>query len=149
MAWYECKVTHTVISEDGWKTVTEPYLVEALSVTEAATRITAELEGDGGDVTIEGVTRKRLQEVFLEAGEWEHPFYLAKVTLTTLDEKSGTERKQTYSYLIEAETLKDAMQRLEAELRGGVSDWELLSLSKSPIVEVITMLRPIPDTTTE
>ena len=148
MAWYECKVTHTVISEDGWKTVTEPYLVEALSVTEAATRITAELEGDG-DLTIEGVTRKRLQEVFLEAGELEYPFYLAKVALTTLDEKSGAEREQTLCYLIEAETLKDAMQRLETEFRGGVSDWELLSLSKSPIVEVITMLRTIPDTTTE
>jgi hypothetical protein len=148
MAWYECKVTHTVISEDGWKTVTEPYLVESLSVTEAATRITAELEGDG-DGTIEGVTRKRFQEVFLEEGEWEHPFYLTKVALTTLDEKSGTEREQTFCYLIEAETLKDAMQRLEAELRGGVSDWELLSLTKSPIVEVITMLRTIPDTTTE
>ena len=137
MAWYECKVTHTVISEDGWKTVTEPYLVEALSVTEAATRITAELEGDG-DGTIEGVTRKRFQEVFLEEGECEHPFYLTKVALTTLDEKSGTEREQTFCYLIEAETLKDAMQRLEAEFRGGVSDWELLSLSKSPIVEVVT-----------
>ena len=148
MAWYECKVTHNVMNEDGVKTVTEPYLVEALSVTEAATRITAELEGDG-DVTIESVTRKRFQEVFLEEGEWEHPFYLAKVALTTLDEKSGTEREQTFCYLIEAETLKDAMQRLEVEFRGGVSDWELLSLSKSPIVEVITMLRPIPDTTTE
>ena len=136
MAWYECKVTHNVMNEDGVKTVTEPYLVEALSVTEAATRITAELEGDG-DITIEGVTRKRFQEVFLEEGEWEHPFYLTKVALTTLDEKSGTEREQTFCYLIEAETLKDAMQRLEAELRGGVSDWELLSLSKSPIVEVV------------
>ena len=146
MAWYECKVTHTVISEDGWKTVTEPYLVEALSVTEAATRITAELEGDG-DVTIEGVTRKRFQEVFLEEGEWEHPFYLAKVALTTLDEKSGAEREQTFCYLIEAGTLKDAMLRLEAEFRGGILDWELLSLSKSPIVEVITRLRTIPDTT--
>ena len=137
MAWYECKVTHNVTIEEGVKTVTEPYLVEALSVTEAATRITAELEGDG-DVTIEGVTRKRFQEVFLEEGEWEHPFYLTKVVLTTLDEKSGTEREQTFCYLIEAETLKDAMQRLEAEFRGGVSDWELLSLSKSPIVEVVT-----------
>ena len=136
MAWYECKVTHNVISEDGWKTVTEPYLVEALSVTEAATRITAELEGDG-DITIEGVTRKRFQEVFLEEGEWEHPFYLTKVALTTLDEKSGAEREQTLCYLIEAETLKDAMLRLEAEFRRGVSDWELLSLSKSPIVEVV------------
>jgi len=137
MAWYECKVTHKVISEDGWKTVTEPYLVEALSVTEAATRIAAELEGDGGYLTIEGVTRKRLQEVFLEAGEWEHPFFLAKVALTTLEEKSGAEREQTCAYLIEAETLKDAIQRLEAEFRGTVSDWELLSLSKSPIVEVV------------
>ena len=136
MAWYECKVTHNVMNEDGVKTVTEPYLVEALSVTEAATRITAELEGDG-DITIEGVTRKRFQEVFLEEGEWEYPFYLTKVALTTLDEKSGSEREQTYAYLIEAETLKDAMQRLEAEFRGGVSDWELLSLSKSPIVEVV------------
>ena len=148
MAWYECKVTHNVMNEDGVKTVTEPYLVEALSVTEAATRITAELEGDG-DVTIESVTRKRFQEVFLEEGEWEHPFYLTKVALTTLDEKSGTEREQTFCYLIEAETLKDAMQRLEAEFRSGVSDWELLSLSKSPIVEVITRLRTSPDTTTE
>lgn len=138
MAWYECKVTHTVISEDGWKTVTEPYLVEALSVTEAATRITAKLDGDGGDLTIEGVTRKRLQEVFLEAGEWEYPFYLAKVSMTTLTEGSEAEREQTFCYLIEAETLKDAMQRLEAEFRGGVSDWELLSLTKSPIVEVVT-----------
>ena len=148
MAWYECKVTHDVTTEDGVKTATEPYLVEALSVTEAATRITAELEGDG-DVTIDGVTRKRFQEVFLEEGEWEHPFYLTKVALTTLDEKSGTEREQTFCYLIEAKTLKDAMQRLEAEFRGSVSDWELLSLSKSPIVEVITRLRTIPDTTTE
>ena len=137
MTWYECKVTHDVMIEDCVKTLTEPYLVEALSVTEAATRITAELEGDG-DGTIESVTRKRFQEVFLEEGEWEHPFYLTKVALTTLDEKSGTESEQTFCYLIEAETLKDAMQRLEAELRGGVSDWELLSLSKSPIVEVVT-----------
>ena len=70
MAWYECKVTHDVMIEDCVKTLTEPYLVEALSVTEAATRITAELEGDG-DITIEGVTRKRFQEVFLGEGEWE------------------------------------------------------------------------------
>lgn len=149
MAWYECKVTHDVMIENCVKTLTEPYLVEALSVTEAAARITTKLDGDGGDVTIEGVTRKRLQEVFLEAGELEYPFFLAKVALTSLDEKSGTEREQTYAYLIEAEALKDAMLRLEAEFRGAVSDWELLSLSKSPIVEVITGLRTIPATTTE
>ena len=138
MAWYKCNITHDVRQEDGSLKidVTEPYVFEAESVTEAAARLAAHLEGE--TYTLEGVTRKRLQEVFLEAGEWEHPFYLAKVSLTSLDEESGAEREQTFRYLIEADTLKDAMQRLEAEFRGGVSDWELLSLSKSPIVEVVT-----------
>ncbi len=136
MAWYKCNITHDVRQEDGSLKidVTEPYVFEAQSVTEAAARLAAHLEGE--TYTLEGVTRMRLQEVFFEAGEWEHPFFLAKVALTTLDEKSGAEREQTFRYLIEAETLKDAMQRLEAEFRGSVSDWELLSLSKSPIVEV-------------
>ena len=136
MAWYKCNITHDVRQEDGSLKidVTEPYVFEAESVTEAAARLAAHLEGE--TYTLEGVTRMRLQEVFFEAGEWEHPFFLAKVALTTLDEKSGAEREQTFRYLIEAETLKDAMQRLEAEFRGSVSDWELLSLSKSPIVEV-------------
>ena len=138
MAWYKCNITHDVRQEDGSLKidVTEPYVFEAQSVTEAAARLAAHLEGE--TYTLEGVTRMRLQEVFFEAGEWEHPFYLAKVSMTSLDEKAGIERRKAVRYLIEAETLKDAMQRLEAEFRGGVSDWELVSLSKSPIVEVVT-----------
>ena len=149
MAWYECKVTQGKWVGDGQvKDFTEPVLVEALSVTEAATRITEEY-GGSSLATVEGVTRKRFQEVFLADKNWERPFFLAKVSLTTLTEGSEAEREQTFRYLIEADTLKDAMQRLEAEFRGTVSDWELLSLSKSPIVEVITRLMTIPDTTTE
>ena len=138
MAWYKCNITHDVRQEDGSLKidVTEPYVFEAESVTEAAARLAAHLEGE--TYTLEGVTRMRLQEVFFEAGEWEHPFYLAKVSMTSLDEKAGLERRKAVRYLIEAETLKDAMQRLEAEFRGSVSDWELVSLSKSPIVEVVT-----------
>ena len=134
MAWYKCNITHDVRQEDGSLKidVTEPYVFEAQSVTEAAARLAAHLEGE--TYTLEGVTRMRLQEVFLEAEA--DTYYLAKVALITLDEVTGSERRQTIRCLIEADTLKDAMQRLEAEFRGGVSDWELLSLSKSPIVEV-------------
>ena len=135
MAWYKCNITHDVRQEDGSLKidVTEPYVFEAQSVTEAATRITAKLEGDGGDLTIEGVTRMHLQEIFLDTEA--DTYYLAKVALITLDEVTGSERRQTISILIEADFLRSALEILEKH--GMDSDWELLSLSKSPIVEVV------------
>ena len=80
----------------------------------------------------------RLQEVFFEAGEWGYPFYLAKVSMTSLDEKAGLERRKAVRYLIEADDLAAALERLQEEFKVTVSDWELVSLSKSPIVEVVT-----------
>lgn len=42
--WFECKVSYEKIMEDGkQKKVTEPYLVDALSFTEAEARIIEEL----------------------------------------------------------------------------------------------------------
>lgn len=136
MAWYKCNIIHNTTDADGQvrEDVKEPYVMQADSVTEAAARLAAHLEGE--TYALDGVTRMHLQEVFLDTEV--DTYYLAKVALITLDEVTGSERRQTLRYLIEAETLKDAMQRLEAEFRGGVSDWELLSLSKSPIVEVVT-----------
>lgn len=138
MAWYKCNITHNVRQEDGSLKidVTEPYVFEAQSVTEAAARLAAHLEGE--TYTLEGVTRMRLQEVFFEAGEWGYPFYLAKVSMTSLDEKSGLERRRAVRYLIEADDLAAALERLQEEFKVTVSDWELVSLSKSPIVEVVT-----------
>ena len=61
MAWYKCNITHDVRQEDGSLKidVTEPYVFEAQSVTEAAARLAAHLEGE--TYTLEGVTRMRLQ----------------------------------------------------------------------------------------
>ena len=41
--WFECKVRYDKLQENGSvKKVTEPYLVDALSITEAVARITDE-----------------------------------------------------------------------------------------------------------
>lgn len=138
MAWYKCNTTQTVLEDNGSTTPNVPYtyLVDALSVTEAAAYITERLEGEAH--TIEGVTRMRLKEVIRSGAHWVKPFFLGKVILTTLSEESGTERRQTLRYLIEADDLAAALERLQEEFKGTVSDWELVSLSKSPIVEVVT-----------
>ncbi|HLU85676.1 MAG TPA: DUF4494 family protein, partial [Vicingaceae bacterium] len=43
--WYECKVKYRKLDENGvQKVVSEPYLVDALSFTEAETRINTEMK---------------------------------------------------------------------------------------------------------
>ena len=42
--WFECKINYEKVGEDGiQKKVTEPYLVDALSFTEAEARIIEEM----------------------------------------------------------------------------------------------------------
>ena len=60
--WFECKVSYDKTMENGTlKKVTEPYLVDALSFTEAEARIIEELKPFiSGDFTIADIKRAKL-----------------------------------------------------------------------------------------
>ena len=60
--WFECKVSYEKILENGMqKKVTEPYLVDALSFTEAEARITEEIRPYiTGEFTIANIKRAHL-----------------------------------------------------------------------------------------
>lgn len=63
-------------------------------------------------------------------------FYLAKVALITLDEKSGREKRAITQILVGAEDFEDALRVLKEGFKGTMADWELASLSESKILEV-------------
>ena len=91
--WFECKVSFEKVMENGMqKKVTEPYLVDALSFTEAEARIIEEIRPFvSGEFTVTDIKRARLSELFFnENGD---RFYKIKVYFITLDEKSGAEKK--------------------------------------------------------
>ena len=99
--WFECKVSYEKMLENGMqKKVTEPYLVDALSFTEAEARIIEEIRPFiTGEFTVTDIKRARLSELFFnENGD---RFYKIKVYFITLDEKSGAEKKTA------AQTLAD------------------------------------------
>ena len=105
--WFECKVSYEKIMEDGkQKKVTEPYLVDALSFTEAEARIIEELTPFiSGEFVIKDIKRAKLSEIFFnENGD---RFYKIKVYFITLDEKSGAEKKTAAQMLTQASTLAD------------------------------------------
>ena len=87
--WFECKVRYDKLQENGAvKKVNEPYLVDALSFTEAEARIIEEQTPFiSGDFSVSAVKRTKISEIFWNEGgdRW----YLVKVAFITIDERSG------------------------------------------------------------
>lgn len=91
--WFECKVRYDKLQENGSvKKVTEPYLVDALSITEAVARITDEMAPFiSGDYSVSSAKSTKIAEIFWDdsADKW----YLVKVAFITIDEKTAAEKK--------------------------------------------------------
>ena len=87
--WFECKVRYDKLQENGAaKKVTEPYLVDALSFTEAEARITEEQKPFiSGEFEVSAVKRCKIAEIVLQEDEEADKWYLVKVGFITVDEK--------------------------------------------------------------
>lgn len=134
--WFECKVSFEKILENGMqKKVTEPYLVDALSFTEAEARIIEEIRPFiTGEFTVTDIKRARLSELFLnENGD---RFYKIKVYFITLDEKSGAEKKSAAQMLAQASTLKEAIAVLEEGMKGTMADYTIASVTETMLMDV-------------
>ena len=132
--WFECKVSFEKIMENGaQKKVTEPYLVDALSFTEAEARIIEEIRPFvSGEFTVTDIKRARLSELFFN----ENGFYKIKVYFITLDEKSGAEKKTAAQMLAQASNLKDAIAVLEDGMKGTLADYTIASVTETQLMDV-------------
>lgn len=134
--WFECKVRYDKMMENGAvKKVTEPYLVDALSFTEAEARIIEEQTPFiSGEFNVSAVKRTKISEIFWDdsADKW----YLAKVAFITIDEKSGVEKKQTTMILVAANDFKGALDNFMEGMKGSMADFEIVSISETPIMDV-------------
>lgn len=134
--WFECKVSYEKMMENGMqKKVTEPYLVDALSFTEAEARIIEEIRPYiSGEFTIADIKRARLSELFFnETGD---RFFRIKVYFISLDEKSGAEKKTAASMLAQASTLKEAIAVLEEGMKDTLADYTIASVTETPLMDV-------------
>ncbi len=136
MNWFECKISYEKIMENGMqKKVSEPYLVDALSFTEAEARIIDEIKPYiSGEFVIADIKRARVNEIFFnEAGD---RFYKVKIFFITLDEKSGAEKKTAVQMITQASDIKNAISVTEEGMKGTMADYVIASVSESPIVDI-------------
>ncbi|OLQ19625.1 DUF4494 domain-containing protein [Tannerella forsythia] len=136
MNWFECKVSYEKAMEGGMqKKVTEPYLVDAMSFTEAEARIIEEIRPYiSGEFTVADIKRARLSEIFYNPqGD---RYYKAKVCYITLDEKSGAEKKTAVQMLAQASSVREAIEVIDEGMKGTMADYEIVSVAESPLIDV-------------
>ena len=136
--FYEVKVQYQKMQEDGKdKKVTEQYVVEAMSFTEAESRITEEMtpyiDGDFGVVS-EKIAP--YNEIFLSDKSDDDKWFISKVGFITLDEKTAKEKKQTFRYLVQAATSELAMDYTKEMFSHGMSDYSIDAVKDTPTLDV-------------
>lgn len=134
--WFECKVRYDKLQENGAvKKVTEPYLVDALSFTEAEARIIDEQTPYiSGEFSVSAVKRTKIAEIFWneEGDKW----YLVKVAFITIDERSGVEKRATSQILVQAKDFKNALDSFLEGMKGTMADFEIVGINETPLIDV-------------
>lgn len=137
--WFECKVKYEKLQENGAaKKVNEPYLVDALSFTEAESRITEEQRPYiSGEFTVSAIKPTKIAEIFWdESGD---RWYLVKVAFITIDEKTAAEKRSTSLILVQASNFKEAHENFVKGMAGTMADYDILSISETPLMDVYKM----------
>ncbi|MDO5571281.1 MAG: DUF4494 domain-containing protein [Bacteroidales bacterium] len=134
--WFECKVRYDKTLENGMqKKVNEPYLVDALSFTEAEARIIKEITPFiTGEFEIANIKKAKINEMFFDdsADKW----YKAKVNFITLDEKSGMEKKTASNMMVQASDFQKAVEALVKGMLGTLADYEIATITETTIMDV-------------
>ena len=136
--YYEVKIQYQKTLEDGKeKKVTEQYVVEALSFTEAESRIIEEMTpyiSRDFDIVSEKIAP--YNEIFLSDNSTDDKWFISKVGFITIDEKTAKEKKQTFRYLVQAATSKLALDYTNEMFSHGMSDYSIDSVHDTPTLDV-------------
>lgn len=118
------------------KTVSEQYLFNALSFTEAEARTIEELKPYiSGEFTIPQIVKPRISELMLSEDVSADRYYKVKVAFITLDEKTGAEKKTNSFILVQASDFKNAYYRFTEGMKGTMSDYEIVSIVETQILD--------------
>lgn len=136
--WFLGSLKYEKVMENGKeKKVTEKYLIDALSVTEAEARLIEEMSPFiSGDFSIKAVVDTKYAEVVPSDNEADDTWFKCKLGYITLDEKTWAEKTATTNMLVQAADLRQAVKNLDEHMKGTMADYRIESVSDSKIMDV-------------
>ena len=133
--WMLSKVRYTRQEENGsFKRVTEQYLFAAMSFTDTEARIYEELGSIiRGEFTVVSITRAEFHDIF----HYEDADVWYKCAITFNGSEEGEKAKKTkQTFLVSANSVREANDRLKEELSTLMVDYTIESVSVTPIVDI-------------
>ncbi len=134
--WFTVKVKYTKQLDNGaLKRVSEPYLLAAMTFTDAEARIYEELgQIIRGEFNVVGISRTEIHDIFAydDADVW----YKCKVRYESMDADTEKAKKVNQNFLVSAESVKQAYERIQESLSTLMVDFEIPSIIVSPIIEI-------------
>ncbi len=134
--WFSCNASYEKMQEDGsQKKVSEEYLVDAMSFTEAEARIIYELSAMvRGEFQVTKITKSKIAELhdFKDGEAW----YLCKVAFIMFDEKTNKEKKSISQMLVMANDVKDAYEKIQLKMGSSMAEYTIPSIAISSILDV-------------
>lgn len=133
--WFVCKIQYEKTQGDGMlKKVTEQYVIDALSFTEAEERITVEMTRQiGSDFTVKDISQAPFREVFFSDDASADKWFKEKIAFITLDEKTGKEKRSSYYFLVQSAMLEGATKVLQGT---SITDYIISNISETQIQDV-------------
>ena len=136
--WFECKIRYEKTMDDGLqKKVTEAYVVDALSFSEAEEKIIEEMSSYiSGEFNVTDIKKAAYGEIFFSDLEAVDKWYKAKLQFITLDENSGKEKRSTVTYLVQAGSFNGAVKNLDEVMGGTMIDYVITSVAETMLMDV-------------
>lgn len=136
--WFETKIRYEKTMDNGMqKKITEQYVVDALSFTEAEKTIIEEMSSYiSGEFKITDIKSATYHEIFFSEKESDDRWYKAKLQFITLDEKTDKEKRSSINYLVQAGTLPIAVKHIAEVMSGTMIDYVIASIAETQIMDV-------------
>lgn len=134
--WFECTAKYIKMDENGHeKKASETYLLDAISFTEAESRIFKELKTMvSGEFVVSKIAKTRISEIIpSDTGD---RWYKAKVAFITVDEESGKEKRVAQFVLVFSNNIKEAYNQIIGAMQGMMADFEISGINESTILDV-------------
>lgn len=140
--WFSVKVKYAKETEEGLlKAITEQYLVDAVSFTEAEAIIYDRLGSQiRGDFQVTHIAKSNIVDLFFyeDADVW----HKCKIQYIVADGDSGKEKKVTQYMLVTANGVPQAHERIQESLSNMLVSFQVPDVVETKIIEVFPYEKP-------
>ena len=136
--WFETSVKYDKMGDAGTPvTVKETYSLESFTFTEAEETIAEELKVYiSGEFDVVDMKKAPYKEVFFSEKPADDRWYKVKAQFIIIDEKTEKEKYSTVTYLVQSNSLQNAVKGICEVLDKGMQDWKLSSVTETKLLDV-------------